>query len=116
MASCDGGRWFPVTAEDVEKLITAAPNKTCQLDPNATWLVKKVSGLLAPFVAVLINASLLTGQFPDCFKQAIVVPLLKKHNLDSSEMKNYRPVSNLPLFPSYWKRLSSCSLISLPMA
>ena len=57
--------------------------------------MKKVSGLLAPFVAVLINASLLTGQFSDCFKQAIVVPLLKKHNLDSSELKNYRPVSNL---------------------
>ena len=25
--------WSPVTAEDVEKKITTAPNKTCQLDP-----------------------------------------------------------------------------------
>jgi Reverse transcriptase (RNA-dependent DNA polymerase) len=57
--------------------------------------VKKYSCLLAPFVAVLINVWLLSGQFPDCFKQAIVVPLLKKHNLYSSVMKKYQPVSNL---------------------
>jgi len=104
--------WSPVTAYDVDKLITAAPNKTCQLDPIPTWLVKKVSGLLAPFVAVLINASLSSGQFPDCFKQAIVVPLLKKNNLDSSEMKNYRPVSNLPFVSKLLEKVVQLQLQS----
>ena len=31
----------------------------------------------------------------DCFKRAIVTPLIKKQSLPPDELKNYRPVSNL---------------------
>ena len=90
------GSWTAVTADEVEQLIASAPNKTCQLDPVPTWLVKDLSGTLAPFIAALFNRSLATGCFPSAFKRAVVVrPLLKKSGLDASEMKNYRPVSNL---------------------
>ena len=58
--------------------------------------MKKFSNLLAPFIALLFHVSLTTGQFPDSFKHAIVIPLLKKYNLDKFSLKNYRPVSNLP--------------------
>ena len=44
---------------------------------------------------LVMNHSLLTGEFPLIFKTAIVKPLLKKISLDSKDMKNYRPVSNL---------------------
>jgi hypothetical protein len=70
LVSCDGRGYG--------KLITAAPSKTCQLDAIPTWLMKKFSCMLAPFVAALINASLLSGQFQDCFKQAILVPLFTR--------------------------------------
>ena len=33
---------------------------------------------------------------PTAFKQAIVRPFLKKTGLDMNNLKNYRPVSNLP--------------------
>ena len=33
---------------------------------------------------------------PDSFKHAVVRPLLKKQNMPPNELKNYRPVSNLP--------------------
>jgi len=33
-------QWTPVTVDEVEKLITSSPNKTCRLDPVPTWLVK----------------------------------------------------------------------------
>jgi len=89
------GSWTPVTVDEVEKLIASALNKTCQLDPAPTWLLKEMRGLLAPFVALLFNKSLDTGCFPAGFKQAVVRPLLKKSGLDTAEMKNYRPVSNL---------------------
>ena len=49
---------------------------------------------LAPFVALLFNKSLDTC-FPAEFKQAVVCLLLKNSRLDTAEMKNYRPVSNL---------------------
>ena len=41
-----------MTVEEVDKLMAAALNKMCQLDPAPTWLVKDMRGLLAPFVAV----------------------------------------------------------------
>ena len=45
---------------------------------------------------VIVNASLSAGIVPQQFKQALVTPLLKKPGLDSNDMKNFRPVSNLP--------------------
>ena len=41
-------------------------------------MVKQYSGLLAPFIALLFNASLSTWCFPAKFKHAIVTPLEKK--------------------------------------
>ena len=88
--------WNDVTNEEVEKLISSALNKTCQLDPAPTWLVKDMRGLLSPFISLLFSKSLATGCFPREFKAAVVRPLLKKSGLDASELRNYRPVSNLP--------------------
>ena len=88
--------WELVTPEDVAKLIREAPNKSCQLDTAPTWLVKQFNGLLAPFITLLFNTSLSTGCFPAKFKHAVITPLLKKGSRDDSQLKNYRPVSNLP--------------------
>ena len=70
-----------------------------------TWLVKEMHGLLAPFVALLFNKSLDTGCFPAEFKQAVVRPLLKKSGLDTAEMKNYRPVSNLSFLSKFLEKV-----------
>ena len=47
-------------------------------------------------VTAIINVSLSTDTVPKQFKQAVVVPLLKKPGLDSNDLKHFRPVSNLP--------------------
>ena len=78
-----------VTANDVAKLISCAPNKTCQLDRAPTWLVKDTSALLSLFIALLVNKSLTAGCFPAKFKEAIIRPLLKRDGLDLSDLKNY---------------------------
>jgi len=49
------------------------------------------------FLALLINVSFITGCFPAKYKHAVVSPLLKKGDADKNELKNYRPVLNLPL-------------------
>jgi len=51
-------QWTAVTQDEVEKMIGSALNKTCQLDPVPTWLVKDVGQLLSPFIALLFNKSL----------------------------------------------------------
>jgi len=77
-------------------MISAAVNKTCDLDPARTWLVKEMRRLLSQFITLLFNKSLITGCFPAAFKQALVRPLLKKPGLDAGDQKSFRPMSNLP--------------------
>jgi len=102
--------WTAVTADEIDKLIGSAPNKTCQLDPVPTWLVKDVRGLVSPFISLLFNKSLTSGYFPLEFKQAVVRPLLKKSGLDASDLKNFRPVSNLSFLSKLLERIAQCRL------
>jgi len=94
-----------VTADEVKNLIGSALNKSCQLDPAPTWLVKDMRGVLLPFVALLFSKSLKTGCFPAAFKLAVIHPLLQKSGLDPSQPKNYRPVSNLPFLSKSLERV-----------
>ena len=50
---------------------------------------------LLPVITLIINLSLQSGHFPEVWKEAIVIPLLKKCGSDSSNFKKLRPVSNL---------------------
>ena len=99
------GEWTPVSPDETEKLISAAVNKTCDLDPAHTWLVNEMRGLLSPFISLLFNKSLISGCFPAAFKQALVRPLLKKPGLDAGDRKSFRPVSNLPLLSKLLERV-----------
>ena len=50
-----------------------------------------------------VNKSFVSGEFPDCLKQANVSPVFKKgYPLD---MENYRPVSILPLLSKVYEKL-----------
>jgi len=102
--------WTPVSPDETEKLISAAVNKTCDLDPAHTWLVKEMRGLLSPFISLLFNKSLISGCFPAAFQQALVRPLLKKPGLDAGDRKSFRPVSNLPLLSKLLERVVQARL------
>ena len=61
-----------------------------------TSLVKDTLDVLAKLITDIMNESLSNGSVPRDFKRAVITPLLKKYNLNPNELKNYRPVSNLP--------------------
>ena len=52
----------------------------------------------------------LLAYIPTDFKEAIVRPLLKKSGLDSTQMKNYRPVSNLSFLSKLLERAAQSRL------
>ena len=85
----------PVSQQEVDKIIKSMSLKTCELDPIPASLYSDCLPHLLPFITDIINISLQTGTVPDIFKTALVRPLLKKHNLDPNDLKNFRPVSNL---------------------
>jgi hypothetical protein len=95
-----------VTEADVISVIVNAPSKQCELDPIPTWLLKKCVTFLAPFLTVFFNQSLSDGIMPDCMKIATVTPLLKKHNLDPTDLSNYRPVSNLSFLSKILEKIA----------
>ena len=84
-----------VTEDQVTKVITNSPSKSCSLDPWPTFLVLDHLDILITPITSIINASLEQGKCPNFFKQAHVTPILKKPSLDKEVFKNYRPVSNL---------------------
>lgn len=92
---CTFGAFKPVDDQFVERLIRASPAKSCDLDPLPTCILKEFLDVLLPFLTRMCNASITEGCLPSSQKEAIVIPALKKHGLDPSEMKNYRPISNL---------------------
>jgi hypothetical protein len=75
-------------------LVIKSKTTTCALDPLPTKLVKQYIPELLPLLMHIINLSIATGEFPQEWKTAFVVPLLKKAGLDPIQ-KNYRPVSNI---------------------
>ena len=80
------------TEDEVEKALSGAPNKSCELDPLPTWLLKQSSEQLTPLITAIVNKSLATSHVPASFKKAVVRPLLKKPDLNPDVLKNYCPV------------------------
>ena len=61
---------------------------------------------LLPHITSIVNSSLTSGIFPESLKHARIVPLLKKQGLDTDELSNYRPISNLALLGKIIERMA----------
>jgi len=46
-----------------------------------------------------------SGRVPQSFKSAYTTPLLKKAGIDNTDMKNYRPISNLTVISKLSERV-----------
>ena len=77
-----------------ECILSSAP-KSCELDPIPSKLLIECLDSILPSLIDLFNSSLASAIFPQCFKSALVTPILKKRCLDHNDLNNYRPVSNL---------------------
>ena len=85
-----------VSEKDVLKILQALkPKKSSGKDGITSEIMKIGSKFLVVPLTYMINFSILTGKFPTNWKIAKVVPLHKKG--DKKLLKNYRPVSLLPV-------------------
>ena len=89
-------KFSSLSQEEVHDLVRASSKKSCGLDPIPTKLLLDCLQIdvLLPIITKMINYSLENGDFPSAWKNALVLPLLKKDGLEPI-FKNYRPVSNL---------------------
>lgn len=86
--------FHPITLDQLKKMILSRKIKTSPSDAIPAQLLKDSLDELLPSLLKLVNTSLSTGCI-DGLKDAVIVPLLKKYNLDPEVFSNYRPVANI---------------------
>src|SRR6218665_3996230 len=90
----------PASETEVLLLLNSLPNKQCELDPIPTSLLKDCASVLLPVITQIINLSLSTLNFPFSFKHSLVIPLLKKANLDKETYLTTDPSQTCHSYPS----------------
>ena len=94
--SQDFFKLYEVTEQDVLKVIKEMNvSKSSGLDDISSFIIKEAFQLLVPEVTYMFNLSIKTATFPKLWKKALVIPIPKSGNL--TNVKNYRPISLLPL-------------------
>ena len=96
-----------VTEKEVSNVISNLKNTTStgHDDINVVALKKMRDSILKSLTHV-INLSLKTGEFPQIWKVAKVIPLWK-NNGDKTESKFYRPIALLPVFSKVLEKFVS---------
>ena len=89
---CSLSEFDRVSDQEVLEHVMKSPAKSCLLDHIPTWFMKQNVIMFVPVIADIINISLSSGIFPGALKHAIIT----QQSLNASELKNYRPVSNIP--------------------
>ena len=96
--------FIQVTQDEIGKIISKSPIKSCLLDPLPTFLIRECIDILLPSITKIGKLSLCEGLVPDGFKKAVVTSLIKKASLPVDDLKNYRPASGL----SFISKLVEC--------
>ena len=100
-----------VTIDEVVAVVRALPDKSCALDPLPTAQLEAVIDVIAPFLTDLFNRSMTTGTVPGALKAAYITPLVKKSDMDSEDVRLYRPMSKLSVVSKLLERLVTRQLL-----
>ncbi|XP_071504088.1 uncharacterized protein [Diadema antillarum] len=96
--------------DEVRRILSGSPAKSCKLDPIPTSLLKKCFSAIVPAMTNIINTSLATGVVPADLKRAIVRPTLKKPGMDTESLQSFRPISNLSYLSKVLERVAFSQL------
>jgi hypothetical protein len=101
----------PVSPFEVDRTVRLLPRKKSPSDVLPLDLIRKDRQMVI-LLTEITNASFEEGCFPNSLKNAIVLPVLKKPNLDQESLANFRPISNLNIMSKLLERLAAARLTS----
>ena len=100
---------YEVTEEEVLKVVKDINvSKSSGMDDVSSFIVKEAFLILISKVTYMFNLSIQSSTFPKMWKLASVIPIPKAGNL--TNVKNYRPISLLPLPGKILEKLIHCQL------
>ena len=100
-----------ITCSELEKIIKNSPIKSSSLHPLPAQLFRQVFVHMLPTLTAIINKSLSSSTMPDCLNEALLTPILKKAQLDSNDLNNYRLISNLPYLSKLIEHVVAAQLV-----
>ena len=101
----------PTSPQEVFKEINSLNlNKSPGLDGITAYFIKLASDIVAVPLSILCNLSFSEGVFPNCMKNAKVIPLFKTGS--KTELSNYRPISLLSCLSKVMEKLIYSRLIN----
>ena len=91
--SCSLSSFCTPFVQTIVHLINNCHSKSF-LDPLPISLIKSLSSPLSQLILEIVNNSFITGSIHNDLKHAIVIPIIKKCNLDSESLSSYRSISH----------------------
>ena len=101
--------FLPLERDEILNIIKNINPTTCIMDPCSTRFLLQFQKTILDAITTIVNQSLTTGGFLDDWKVAAVRLLIKGPNLDT-ELKNYRPISNLSFLLKITKKAAQSQL------
>ena len=97
-------RLSTITTDNTEKIIVSLnPSKAHGHDSISIRMLKICGNTICKPLELIFKQALTTGVFPSEWKKGNIVPCCKKG--DKQNIKNYRPVSLLPICGKIFERL-----------
>jgi hypothetical protein len=99
----------PITCSEIIAVVKTLPSKSsCDCNGLSVKLLKCfINNIVSP-LCLILNKCLAHGVFPDGLKIAKVVPVYKSG--DKCDLKNYRPISLLPIISKIFEKLMLCRI------
>src|SRR6218665_1157051 len=109
---CRLSAMVPVTGTELRRIILSSAAKSCELDPLPTFLLQELVDALLPFLTRLCNRSIQDGILPQLQKRSILIPVLKREGLNTTDPSNYRPIANVTFLSKIIERVAASQLIA----
>lgn len=100
----------PISENDIKDIIrNLKPKSSPGYDGITTPDLKLTVDILAPSLVSIFNSCLFNGEFPECLKETIIIPIHKDG--DKKLCNNYRPISLLSILGKVFEKLINQRLL-----